>query len=369
MAAQLKLENFSPVLGPRVAHAFLDFHERNGSSAAMEDPSASSLPVNGDISDRIVLDPEKGVLLYRATLNDILTFSDITGDHNSVHKEGNPFFGEALVQGNLIASLAESLVAAYFDRNHFSHVDRYFNENHSWIPNPFRKLFSHFAVRNKYIGKLSYTFRDEFYPGDELELRVDRFEFRKKADRDCKFSVTCHLSHPRKRESALAKRERYKPGIIKIEYDLVLQPGQKLADTVKGEPLCTDQIELGSDEFESYINMLRCRQKLPVMFPVVYTNSRILLKRLSEMKEQGSASFGTGIYQSYKVKLFKGARKLKLGDSLRSFYFSNELAADANLQAVTLYVTDKDQNILYQFNAPILLLQEPAQPRRSDNGL
>ncbi|MCK4670349.1 MAG: hypothetical protein KAT43_04020, partial [Nanoarchaeota archaeon] len=244
MELRLDIEQFTPAVGPGVATAFLDFH-RDFETSQIEVPdSRPVIEFPEHLKERFNLDLENGKLACSVTLDDILMFSDITGDHNIIHTNRNLYTGRALVQGNLIASLAEFLVSAYFDKHNFEHVDDYFNAHHAWIPQPFRRLFSRFAVRNKYISHLAYTFRDEFHPDDEMELEVKKFSFTKRADRDCKFAITCHLSHKENREKAEEAGDKYKPGLIKIQYDLVLPKGPTLQEVTEEEPLCTDKIEL-----------------------------------------------------------------------------------------------------------------------------
>ncbi|MBW3014316.1 hypothetical protein KY335_03675 [Candidatus Woesearchaeota archaeon] len=364
MAPQPNIEQYAPVLGPRVAPAFLDFHQREADTLPLEDEVPEFLPTfifPEHLRERYVLDLEQGTFRCRASLEDILKFSDITGDHNIVHTDPNPYTNRAIVQGNLIASLAEHLITGYFDRHHFEKVNTYFDEHHAWIPKPLRRLFSWFAIRNKYMSYLKYKFKDKFFADEELEFQIDAdsFKFEKNTDENCQFTVRCDLVHVKNREMALAKGMRYSPSTITVKYDLVLPKSPSLQEVAPGEPLCTDEVTLSEEDYRVFQRMIgSSADNLPVMYPVVSTNSRILLKRQTELEAAGEKHFGTGIYSFYIVNLFRGARKVNIGDTLKSFYFPGSKDTD-RMQDVILYVTNADEKVLYKFKAPILLLPVP----------
>jgi hypothetical protein len=336
------------ILGPNIFSILAQSGALETATAELDENELK--PEDLSIEDRILIDPEKGVLHYTPTQTDIDDFSKLTDDNNEPHREDTRFFnGRPVLHGNYIAALAESLARPYFLQHQREAIKEYFEGS------VLAKL-AHFFVRRRVIGSLSYSFKEAFHPGQQLELRVSNFTF-KKADEeneksDCKFEMECELIHP----------ESDKKGQIKIEYLLKLPESPDLGKRLEqdGQKVTyNDEITLNEKDLDTYRRMLRQPEEyFPVLFPVVRTNSRILIKEFNQLKDQGKIDFDTGIYHRYGIQIYSDARKLKAGDKLKAHYVPDG-ALRRGRQKVKVYVTNEDDKILYEFKAPIYFMSAP----------
>ncbi|MBD3259389.1 hypothetical protein GF371_02035 [Candidatus Woesearchaeota archaeon] len=334
------------ILGPDVFHILAQSGVLEKATAELDDSELR--PEDLSIEDRIVIDAERGILHYTPTQADIDEFSELTDDHNEPHKENSRFFdGNSILHGNYIAALAESLARPYFLQHQRKTIQEYFEGS-------LLGKLAHFFVRRRVIGSLNYSFKEAFHPGQQLELRVKNFMFTKadEKERDCKFKMECELIHP----------ESDKKGRIYIEYLVKLPESPDLTKRLqKDEQTVThvDEIVLDEEDLDTYRKMLRQPgDYFPVLFPVVRTNSRILIKEFNKLKEKGEIKFDTGIYHKYNIQIYSGARKLKTGDKLKVHYVPDGRFR-RNRQKVKVYVTNEDDKILYEFNAPIYFMDAP----------
>jgi len=333
------------VLGQFLSERFADFR-KEAIESDVEIPD--SIPAN--IADKVRIDTDEGILQFSPTQEDLDGWSDLTDDHNIVHRADSPEFAGGfrgpVLHGNYIAALAESLVRQYFDAHHKEKVNDYFDGK-------ILSLIRRFFVRRGVIGTLNYRFKEAFRPDQQLVLKVTDFSFKnaQDEDKDCMFSMDCELKHP----------ESDVKGSISIEYLLRLPESPKLYDVLEKEGLevtCTDTVVVDKEELDTYrekINQLG--KHIPVLFPLVRTNSKVLLKHFDAMKKRPDFGFDTGIYHKYNIKIYNGAQKLKEGDRLIAHYVPTSKLR-RGIQIAKIYVTDEENKVLYEFKTPISLLKE-----------
>ncbi|MBW3018120.1 MaoC family dehydratase [Candidatus Woesearchaeota archaeon] len=334
------------VLGPVLSKKFADFAKEPLGEIDVPD----ELPA--DIADKVRIDAEKGVLQFAPTQEDLDAWSALTDDHNVVHKTNSPEFTGGLkgpiLHGNYIAALAETLARQYFEQHHKSKVKDYFDGS---ILGSIRRFF----VRRGIIGFLDYKFSQAFRPGQQLELRVTDFTFDKAneetGNKDCMFKMACELTH-------LGSDAK---GSINIDYLLRLPESPNLYDVLEKDKLevtCTDTVVLTQEEADKYRQMVNLPGKdMPALFPVMRTNSKVLIKQFNELMQRRDFEFDTGFYHRYSIWIYDGARRLKLGDRLVAHYVPEGKLNPRGRQKVRIYVTDEENKVLYEFKAPIHLVK------------
>jgi len=343
--SEFKYPTVDKVLGPYLSERFANFTEED---QAVEVEVPDTLPAN--IADKVRIDTDEGILQFTPTQEDLDVWSDLTDDHNIVHKVDSPEFAGGfkgpVLHGNYIAALAESLVLQYFEAHHREKVKDYFDGG---ILGSIKRFFTRRGV----IGTLRYDFKEAFRPGQQLTMKVKDFQFKnaEDEDKDCMFSMECELLHP----------DSERKGKIGIEYLLRLPESPNLYDVLETEGLevtCTDHVIMEQEELDTYCKIVnQLGKQIPFLFPVVRTNSKVLIKQFNELKQRQDFDFDTGIYHKYTINIYSGARKLKAGDRLVAHYVPISRMR-RGIQKMRIYVTNEENKVLYEFNTKISLLNE-----------